>query len=155
MANATTESTGERLSLRPDPWRIAWNILAGDTLLAFALLALALLIALAGWLPQAPDSANDPMAFSRWLGEAQARFGGTFAFLHQVGLFSLEHSLALRLLIALVAVCLAVRLVESIQAAWSARRFFPVIGRIATYLGAMLVIAGLAISMQPVGARAT
>jgi hypothetical protein len=145
MANAPIESTDERLPLRPDPWRIAWNALASDALLAFALLALALLMALSGWLPQAPDSVSDPMAFSRWLGETQAHFG-SFALLRQAGLFSLEQSPALRALLALATLCLLVRLVESVQAAWSARRFFPNAGRIAIYLGATLVITGLAIS---------
>ena len=146
MANTPIESTDEHLPLRPDPWRIAWNILASDALLTFALLALALLMALSGWLPQAPDSASDPIAFSRWLGETQAHFGGSFALLRQAGLFSLEQSLALRALLALATLCLLVRLVESVQAAWSARRFFPNAGRIAIYLGAALVITGLAIS---------
>ncbi len=155
MANTTANPTDAVAPLGPDPWRIAWNILANDTLLAFALLALAFLLALAAWLPQAPDSASDPMAFSRWWADTQVQSGSSFALLRQIGLFSLEHSLALRGLLALVTLCLVVRLLEGI---WRFRVVregdilhagrFPLAdtGRVAAYLGGLLVVIGLAIS---------
>ena len=190
MANATVNAIEESAEPRADPWRIAWDGLTSNELLAVVLLAMALVFALAAWLPQSPDGAGDPVAFSRWRGETQIRFGNLFALLQQVGLFSLERGPILRALIAGLALCLSLRLVESLQSAWRARhspqplgraplailtelsfgdvaaylrrqRFrvaaegetvyadrFPVAtaGQIATYLGALLIIAGLAIS---------
>ena len=190
MANATVNETEESTLPRADPWRITWNSLTSSTLLAVVLLAIALLLALAAWLPQAPDSASDPVAFSRWRGETQTRFGSAFALLQQIGLFSVERGSVLRVFIAILGFCLALRLLDGVRAVWSARqspqqpehaplevtteqslddvaaalrkrRFrviqesdalradrFPVAdaGQIAIYLGALLVLAGLAIS---------
>src|SRR5512135_811967 len=110
MANVAAGTTDEPVPLRSDPWRIAWNFLASNGLLASALLALALLLALTAWLPQAPDSLTNPVAFSRWMAETQARWGDAFAPLRQAGFFSLERSPALRAVVALTALCLIVRL---------------------------------------------
>jgi hypothetical protein len=190
MANATVNETEESTLPRADLWRTIWNSLTSNTLLAVVLLAIALLLSLAAWLPQAPDGTSDPVAFSRWRGETQMRLGSAFTLLQQIGLFSLERGPALRVFIAVLGFCLALRLLDSIRAAWSARqspqqpehapleitteqslddvaaalrkrRFrviqesdalradrFPVAdaGQIAIYLGALLVLAGLAIS---------
>ena len=158
---AAAAPTDTHIPLRPDPWRIAWTILTSNTLLAFALLALALLLSSAAWLPQAPDSTNNPMAFSRWRAETQVRFGTWFAPLRQIGFFSLEHNLVLRALLALVTLCLIVRLVDSIRSALPGHGgramreghtlsadLFPLAdaGRIAIYLGALLIVTGLVIS---------
>ena len=105
-----------------DPWRVAWNILSSDVLLAVALLGIALLMVLSAWLPQAPNSVTAPVAYSRWLSETQVRFGSTFALLRQIEFFSLERSLALRALIALATLCLIVRWLASLHAGWAARR---------------------------------
>jgi hypothetical protein len=125
MATVATNPSEEPVFRRPDPWRIAWDVLVGDGWLASVLLAIALLLALSAWLPQAPDSATDPVGFSRWRSDAQVRFGNTFALLRETGLFTLDHSAVLRGLIALVALCLIVRTIDSVQAAWRARRFQP------------------------------
>ncbi len=190
MANATVNAIEESAEPRADPWRIAWDGLTSNALLAVVLLAMALVFALAAWLPQSPDGASDPVAFSRWRGETQIRFGSLFALLQQIGLFSLERSPILRVLIASLTLCLSLRLVESLQSVWRARyspqplvraplailiepalgdvaahlrkrRFrvavegeavyadrFPVAnaGQIVTYLGALLIITGLAVS---------
>jgi len=190
MANATVNAIEESARPRADPWRIAWDHLTGNTLLAAVLLAMALVFALAAWLPQSPDGASDPVAFSRWRGETQTHFGSSFALLQQIGLFSLERGPLLRVLLASLALCLSLRLVESLQSAWRARRSpqppgltpfalttqqplgdvaahlrklrfrvaaegevvyadrFPVAdsGQIAIYLGALLIIVGLAVS---------
>jgi hypothetical protein len=124
MATVSTDLPEEPI-LRPDPWRIAWTILASNAMLASVLLAMALLLALAAWLPQAPDSITDPVAFSRWRSETQIRFGSAFTPLQEVGLFALEHSAILRGLLALTILCLILRIVEHAQAAWHARRFQP------------------------------
>jgi hypothetical protein len=190
MANATVNRTEESTLPRADPWRTAWNILTGDASLAVVLLVIALALALAACLPQSPDGANDPVAFSRWRGETQTRLGSAFTLLQQIGLFSLERGPVLRVLIAALALCLSLRLLDSARTAWRARRspqqpahaslevmteqslddiaaalrkrrfrviqegdtlradHFPVAdaGQIAIYLGALLIIVGLAIS---------
>jgi hypothetical protein len=112
----------EQLTRRDDPWRVAWNLLSGDALLAIALLGIALLLALSAWLPQAPNSVTAPVAYSRWLGETQLRFGSTFALLRQIEFFSLERSLVLRALIALATLCLIVRWLASLHTGWAACR---------------------------------
>ena len=186
---ATTSTNPESIP-RTDPWRIAWNLLAGDAMLASILLAMALLFALVAGLPQSPDNATDPVAFSRWRSETQARLGSAFTPLREIGLFSLERSALLCGLIALTALCLTVRATDSILAMWRARRFdspltsdqpgapvkmalediaaalrkkrfrvvregnlvcadhFPWahVGRIAVYLGALIVIVSLLVS---------
>jgi hypothetical protein len=121
---ATTSTNPESIP-RTDPWRIAWNILAGDVMLASILLAMALLFALVAWLPQSPDNTTDPVAFSRWRSETQAHFGSAFTPLREAGAFSLEGSSLLRGLIALAALCLTVRVANSVLAMWQARRFEP------------------------------
>ena len=105
-----------------DPWRVAWNILTSDVLLAGALLGLALVMVLSAWLPQAPNGVTAPVAYSRWLSGAQVRFGSAFALLRQIEFFALERSLALRVLIALATLCLIVRWLASLYAGWAARR---------------------------------
>jgi len=86
---------------------------------------MALLLALAAWLPQAPDSTADPIAFSRWRAETQARLGTAFAPLREAGLLSLEASPALRGLIALATLGLLVRMLDALQATFRANRFQP------------------------------
>jgi hypothetical protein len=122
MSNTVATPTDNQLTRQSDPWRVAWNIVAGDALLAVALLGIALLMALSAWLPQAPNSTAAPVAYSRWLGETQARFGSAFAPLRQIEFFSLERSLALRALIALATLGLIVRWLASLHAGWTARR---------------------------------
>ena len=135
MADTTTDSAYKHASLRPDPWRITWNILASNELLGLTLLAMALLLALAAWIPQAPDSASNPIAYSRWLAETRANLS-SFALWQQIGLFSLERHLALRVLLALATLALIVRLLESIGAAWLAwRRPAPLTRGAAELLG--------------------
>jgi hypothetical protein len=190
MANATADLIAEPAPLRVDLWRLAWDALASDTLLVLALLALALLMALAAWLPQAPDSATAPIAFSRWLAETQAHFGNPFAFMRQMGLFDLERGSVVHVLLALMVLCLMIRLLESILSVRPTRRSqsllssgpseiisgssldeiaavlrrkrfrvvregdllradrFPLAdaGRIAVYLGALVIVTGLTIS---------
>lgn len=94
-------------------------------MLACVLLALALMLGLAAWLPQAPESATDPIAFSRWRSASQARLGSAFTPLQEAGLLAIQRSPILRGLIALAALGLMVRALETIQTAWRARRFQP------------------------------
>ena len=105
-----------------DPWRVAWNLLTSDILLAIALLGIALVMVLSAWLPQAPNSVTAPVAYSRWLSEAQVRFGSAFGLLRQIEFFALERSLVLRALIALATLCLIVRWLATLYSGWAARR---------------------------------
>jgi hypothetical protein len=123
MAIANVNSAQASSPSRPDPWRIAWNVIAGDVWQTCLLLALALVLALIAWLPQSPDSATDPVAFSRWRSEAQTRLGNSFVALQDAGLFSLEQSAVLRGLIGLMALGLMVRTLDSAAAMWRSRHF--------------------------------
>jgi len=124
MATASAQPS-DQFTSRTDPWRIAWNMVSSDAMLACVLLAIALMLGLAAWLPQAPESATEPIAFSRWRSTSQARFGGTFTPLQEAGLFAIQRSGVLRGLIALAALGLMVRALETVQTAWRARRFQP------------------------------
>jgi hypothetical protein len=148
MADTTTDSTDRHTSPRPDPWRIAWNILTSNELLGLTLLATALLLALAAWIPQAPDSASNPIGYSRWLAETRANLGSSFALWQQIGLFSLESHLALRVLLALAALALIVRLLEGIGAAWLAWRRSPVLSRGAAELASEPSLEEMATTLQ-------
>ncbi len=112
--NATSAS-------RVDLWQAVWRIVTGNQLLAFVMAALALLLLLAALLPQAPSSTDDLAAYSRWLALAQQRFGQASNLLQTLGLFSITHTLVLRLLAGLIACALAARLVDCIENAWRGR----------------------------------
>lgn len=98
------------VSGRRDPWRLIWQIVAGNSLLMILLLAAALGLLIAAWLPQAPTS--NPATYARWLSEAQARFGKATQTMRALGLFDIAHSLGFRALLALLGGVFLVRLVE-------------------------------------------
>lgn len=148
MADTTTDSTDRHAPPRPDPWRITWNILASNELLGLVLLALALLLALAAWIPQAPDSASNPIAYSRWLAEIRTNLGSSFALWQQIGLFSLERHPALRVLLALATLALIVRLLKSIGAARLAWRRSPALSRGAAELAHEPLLKEMAAALQ-------
>ena len=125
MANPASQSPDATPQPRSDPWRIGWNILASNTLLACTLSAIALVLLITAWLPQAPDSVTNPVAFSRWLSETQARFGSSYTAMKALGIFSLAHSTALSALVGLAALCLLVRAANSFYDAWNSRSFQP------------------------------
>lgn len=93
-----------------DPWRFVWQIVAGDGLLTILLLAAAVGLLAAAWLPQAPTS--NPAAYARWLSETQARFGKATQTMQTLGLFDVARSFGFRALLALLGSVLLVRLVE-------------------------------------------
>ncbi len=57
----------------------------------------------------------DPASYARWLSVTQARFGQATAMMRALGLFTIAHSFGFRALLALLAGCLALRLVEGID----------------------------------------
>jgi hypothetical protein len=135
-----------------DPWRVLWQVAAGDHLLAFLLLGVAAGLAITTRLPQMP--AADPMAYARWLSEAQARFGQAAPTLQTLGLFTVTRSLGFRALLALLGGCLLLRLIETVDrlrqyreiaepgAAWPWADLFPILA----HGGALLLLTGLLIA---------
>lgn len=102
--------TASSPTLIRDPWRRLWHFCAGDGLLAAVLIFSAALLLTAALLPQTP--LNDLVAYSRWLSEAQERFGNLFDLLNTLSLFSITNSLALRLALAALGWCATLRLIE-------------------------------------------
>jgi len=102
-----------------DPWRTVWQIVTGDLLLVALLLAVAAGLTLTAWLPQMP--AADPVAHAQWLSEAQARFGTATQTMQALGLFTVTYSLGFRALLALLAGCLLLRLIEGGGRLWRSR----------------------------------
>jgi hypothetical protein len=94
-----------------DPWRVIWEIATSDHWIAALLLSMAVGFAVTAWLPQMPVA--DPIAYARWLSEMQARFGDTIETMQSLGLLSVAHSYGFRIVAALLAVSIALRLVES------------------------------------------
>lgn len=96
-----------------DPWRRLWRFFAGDGFLAAVLILCAALLLLAALLPQTP--VNDLVAYSRWLSEAQERFGHFFDLLNPLSLFSIAHSFVFRLALAALGWCAALRLIDQLD----------------------------------------
>ena len=94
-----------------DPWRLAWQIASSRHLLSALLLATAVGLTMAGYIPQI--SADDPVRYARRLSEAQARFAGATPLLRSLGLFSITGSPGFRALLALLSGCLLIRLVDA------------------------------------------
>jgi hypothetical protein len=105
-----------------DPWRILWQTVTSDYLLAALLLVMAAVALLTAWLPQTSHTELDLDV--NWQAEVQRRFGGVGWFdtirpaLQTVGAFTVTDALGFRLLLALLAIVLAARLVDSIDQAW-------------------------------------
>ena len=96
-----------------DPWRRLWRLLAGDGFLAAVIMLAAAQLLLVALLPQMP--VDDPIAYSRWLSDAQTRFGDLFATLNALGFFSLVTALLFRLTLALLGLSAALRLWEHLD----------------------------------------
>lgn len=96
-----------------DPWQTLWQVATSDHLIAVLLLGVAAGLAITTWLPQMP--ADDPVAYARWLSEAQARLGNATPTLQALGLFTVTRSFGFRTLLALLVGSLLLRLIESID----------------------------------------
>jgi len=96
---------------RHDPWQAVWQVATSDGLLIALLLAIATGLTITAWLPQIPLA--DPVAYARRLSEAQARFGKATQTMQTLGLFTITRSLGFRVLFALLAGCLLLRLIEN------------------------------------------
>ena len=93
-----------------DIWRAVWQVATSDYLLVALLLSVMAGLAITVCLPQMPMA--DPVAYARWLSDAQARFGNATATMQVLGLFTIAHSFVFRALLALVTGSLLLRLVE-------------------------------------------
>lgn len=93
-----------------DPWRMAWQVATSDILIAALLVGTAAGLALATWLPQTPF--DNPVSYARWLSDVQARFRDATPSMQALGLFNVTRSFSFRALLALLAGCLLLRLIE-------------------------------------------
>ena len=96
-----------------DPWRTVWQVATSDATIAALLLGIAAALALAAWLPQMP--ADNPVSYAQWLSDIQARFRNATPSLQALGLFTIMRSAGFRALLALLASCLLLRLIEAID----------------------------------------
>ncbi len=94
-----------------DPWRIIWQIVTSDYLLAALLLGITAGLIITTWLPQMPVA--DPVAYAQWLSETQARFENTTPLMQTLGLFNITRSPGFRILLTFVAGVLLLRLIET------------------------------------------
>ena len=129
-----------------DPWRRLWRFFTSDGFLAAVLILCAALLLFAALLPQTP--ANDLVAYSRWLSEAQARYGSLFDVLNTLSLFSITSSLIFRLALAALGWCAALRMIDQIDRLrhavpgdTAARR--SSIAGIMVYAGTLVALLGL------------
>ncbi len=126
-----------------DPWRRLWHFFTSDGFLAAVILVCAALLIVAALLPQIP--ANDLVAYSRWLSEAQDRFGSLFNPLNALNLFSITSSLLFRVTLAALGWCAALRLIDQSdrlrRSEIASRRSH--LAAIAAYAGTLVILLGL------------
>jgi hypothetical protein len=97
-------------SIVRNPWHTIWQTVTGNGLLVGLLVAIAASLLAALWLPQMPDA--DPVAYARWMSDAHATFGAATGTIQTLGLLSITQSLGFRILLALLAAILLLRLIE-------------------------------------------
>ena len=127
-----------------DPWRRLWHFLTGDGFLAAIVILAAGLILLAVLLPQTPT--DDPIAYSRWLSETQARFESLTNPLTTLGMFSVTRSFLFHFTLALLGLCCALRGIDQIERLRQpdhASRRSPG-AALLVYGGALIILLGLA-----------
>jgi hypothetical protein len=125
-----------------NPWHAIWQSATGDSLLIGLLVAIAASLLATLWLPQMPNA--DPVAYARWLSDAQATFGGATDTIQALGLHSITRSFGFRGLLALLAAVLLLRLIEhgdrlltrTEQRRWTL--WFPALAQV----GALLLLLG-------------
>ena len=96
----------------PDPWRLIWRVVTSNEVLVALLLAIAVSLTLTAWIPQRPSSDAD---YARWLSEIQGRFGEATPLVRGLGGFRIVSSFGFRVLLAMLAACLLLRLVEGLD----------------------------------------
>jgi len=104
---------------RRDPWQVIWQVATSDHSMTVLLLGIAVGLVIMSWLPQMPTA--DLAAYAQWLSEAHARYGKATSTLQTLGLFTITRSFGFRALLALLAGCLLLRLMESGNRLWRNR----------------------------------
>lgn len=103
---------------RPEPLSVLWRVFAAPQTLMVLLGLIALALILGTLVPQIPAAARgDPQA---WLTTRLSTLGPLSSLGQTLRLYDLAHAFWFRLLLALVALCLLVRAVESAELAWRA-----------------------------------
>ena len=135
--------TSSTSTLIRDPWQRLWHFFTSDGFLAAVLILCAALLLIAALLPQTP--ANDLVAYSRWLSEAQDRYGDLFQALNVLNLFSITNSIVFRLALAALGWCAALRLIDQLDRLRSANRAArrTQIAASLAYAGTLIVLLGL------------
>ncbi len=138
--------TSSSPTLIRDPWRRLWHFFTSDGFFAAVLILCATLLLFAALLPQTPVS--DLVAYSRWLSEAQARFGSLFDVLNALSLFSITNSLIFRLALAALGWCAGLRLIDQIDRLRHTARADATVRRsaiaaIMVYAGTLMALLGL------------
>ena len=113
--------TAQRVRRTP-VWNSLWLLAAGNRSLAVVLLGLTLVLLVPFFLPQLP---SEPAAASRWLAQAQGRFGSLLEPLSALGLFSIPRSPLSRLLLVALVFLLSVRAAAWAEQLWRNRRPSP------------------------------
>jgi hypothetical protein len=144
------------------PWQAIWRIATSDYLLGAVLLALALALFLAAWLPQTSEDGSSSDV--TWQADVQRRFGEAAwlrSTLQAVGAFHVADAVGFRLLLALLAFGLLTRLVESAEALWrewrggaypenaprdASHRLWSKLGTVGIYLGGLIIFVGAIIT---------
>jgi hypothetical protein len=144
------------------PWQAIWHIATSDYLLGAVLLALALALFLAAWLPQ--TSEDGLVSDVTWQADVQRRFGEAAwlrSTLQAIGAFHVTDAVAFRLLLALLAFGLLTRLAESAEALWrgwrggtssenapreTSHRPWRELGTVGIYLGGLIIFVGAIIT---------
>ncbi len=113
-------------SLRLAAWLLRFRHLLSHPLWLLLLLGLTgLAFAAHQWLPQAPTSlAADAAARGAWQSTAASALPAG-SFLNALGLLDLAHNPGLRILLALLAATLVLRLLDAIYLIWATRRVAP------------------------------
>jgi hypothetical protein len=115
---------------RPEPLSVIWRILAAPEMVLVLAGLLAVVLVIVSLVPQIPAQAlADPQA---WLATQPGPLGRRDNLITTLGLYNLAHGLGLRLLLALGALVLFVRLVESAELAWHGQQRSP--GRAVAFL---------------------
>jgi len=144
------------------PWQTIWRIATSDYLLGAVLLALALALFLAAWLPQTSEGGLDSDV--TWQADVQRRFGEVAwlrSTLQAIGAFHVADAVGFRLLLALLAFGLLTRLAESAELAWQGwrgdqppkngptppgSRPWEKLGTVGIYLGGLIILLGAIIT---------
>ena len=98
-----------------DPWRVAWQVVTHDVLIASLCLLIGLALAAGYILPQSPAGGTaDPLAYSQWQIRARAVAGAFYDGATVLGLFDVNNAFWLRMLIAVMLMVLLLRLADRI-----------------------------------------